>query len=125
MAIIELSEWEEICRENHQRNYCQYFYLTSAELADGTELEAEKLSDGRWAIELSGIMADHLADTLDVVVKTSGGTTAKIHVSALTFAQVVLGNDTYKDDMDVQRLATALWRYWRAADAYMQAHATM
>ena len=96
--------------------------LASAALADGTELEVLEMSDGRWAVRIPGIMAHHLADTLDVVVTTSGGTTATVHVSALSFGQVMLVNEKYKNEGNGQRLAAALYRYWQAADAYMQAH---
>ena len=93
-----------------------------AELADGTELLTQELSDGRWVIELPGIMAHHLADVFDITITASGGTQAHVGVAAVSFAQVVLASGEFEGDADAQNLACALWRYCQAADAYMRAH---
>ena len=96
--------------------------LVSATLADGSELQAEKMGDGRWGIMLPGIMAHRLTERFDITITTSGGTVARVNVAAVFFARVVLNADSFKDNAEAQNLATALWRYSQAAQSYRQAH---
>ena len=98
--------------------------VESATLADGTVLASEELSDGRWLISIPGIMSHRLNETHDVRIATTGGTNAQVWVSGLSYAQAIFASERYKDDADAQNLATALWRYWRAADAFMKVHAS-
>ena len=96
--------------------------ISSAKLADGTNLQTWKAPNGNIRVTIPGIMAHHLADMFDITIETSGGTTAKVRVAAVTFARAVLEADKYRDNEAAQYMATCLWRYWEAADSYMKAH---
>ena len=96
--------------------------VVSATLADGTALTVSKVSDAMWRITMPNIMAQDLANTYDVTITTGGGSTTRVRASAMSFACVVLGSDKYKDDEAALYMATALCRYWQAADAYIKAH---
>lgn len=97
--------------------------VASATLADGTALEVEKVSDTKWRITIPDIMAHQLADTYDVTITTKNGSTASVSASAMSFANVVLNSEKYKDDNAALYMAAALCRYWQAADAYIKANA--
>ena len=96
--------------------------VKTAALADGTPLQAEKLPDGRWLVTIPGIMAHCLNETYDVRLLSTGGTSAQVQASALSYAQAVFASDQYKNNMDAQFLATALWRYWQSADNFMKVY---
>ena len=96
--------------------------ISSAKLADGTNLQTWKAPNGNIRVTIPGIMAHHLADMFDITIETSGGTTAKVRVAAVTFTRAVLEADKYRDNEAAQYMATCLWRYWEAADSYMKAH---
>ena len=94
--------------------------VKTAALADGTPLSCEKLADGRWLVSIPGIMSHRLNEVYDVRILTTGGTSAQVRASALSYVHAVFTSEKYKDDMDAQLLATALWRYWKAADAFVK-----
>ncbi len=43
-------------------------------------------------------------------------------IPAVSFVQAVFASQRLQGDADAQRMATGLWRYWVAANAYAQAH---
>lgn len=96
--------------------------VSTATLADGTALRVQKISNGRWRIFVTGIMAHHLADTFDITIKTTGGTIARVRMATTSFVQVLFAADSTKSDEAAQYMATSILRYWEAADAYMRVH---
>ncbi len=96
--------------------------LKSATLADGTALQVGKTPDGRASVAIPKIMAHHLGDVFDVTLVTTGGTEAHAHMAAVSFANAMFAAPDHQDDVEALEMATSLWRYWEAADAYVKAH---
>ena len=96
--------------------------VESATLAGGGDLRVRKTSDGSWRVYIPGVMAHELGDTFEVTITTSGGTEAHVRVSAVSFVQAVFASPSHEGDANARNIATGLWRYWEAADAYAQAH---
>ena len=100
-------------------------YFTMADGYEGTftakigtnELTAEKLSDGRYLVKITGISAHLLGKTYKLTVTTSNGT-AKVKVSVLSYVQGILNSEAYADNTVAQNAVAAIYSYYKAAYAY-------
>ena len=91
-----------------------------AGLNGGTENLAVRQSDGRYAVQISGISAHLLAEPQTVTVRTAAGKDFNVTVSALTFVYNTLRNASTA--MDRQKLAVALYKYYQATINYQNNH---
>lgn len=84
---------------------------------DDVSNAAEKQTDGRYRAAVRGIPAHRLDETQQFVI-TAGGET-RVRVSGLSYVHELLTADQYSSDACAEQAATALYRYYRAAKAYM------
>ena len=87
---------------------------------NGTAAEAELLADGRYRVAVPNIAAHKLGDTYTIQAVTANGT-AKVEVSAMSYAQGLLNAAAYAENTNAQNAMAALYKYYEAAAAMKQA----
>jgi hypothetical protein len=96
--------------------------LTGATLADGTELACERMPDGRWCVTIPRIRAHELGRQWEVKVSSSTGAVGTVRTSALVWVRSALSYDAWRSDQLARNAAASIWRYAKAAEAYLAAH---
>ena len=86
----------------------------------GAATTAEKLTDGRYLVEIKNIGASKLGDEYEFNVATDGNGTAHVKVSALSYVQAMLENAEASDD--AKNAVCAIYYYYKAAQAFLNAH---
>ncbi|MDO4193985.1 MAG: hypothetical protein Q4D24_11825, partial [Erysipelotrichaceae bacterium] len=92
--------------------------VTASCTFNGKTYYADKLSDERYAIQISNIAASLLGQTITINGDADGEFT--ITVSALSYARSVLNNDSY--DAEAKNTLAALYKYYDAVVAYRGSH---
>ena len=94
-----------------------------------SETYLERGSDGRYMVEIANIPAHLLGETHMILVYTdencfnqSAGAFTQVDVSAMSYVYGILTADAYADDMYAKNGVASLYAYWRAAQAYKEAH---
>jgi hypothetical protein len=88
--------------------------LTATAEWNGNTYYAEKQGDGAYIIKIPGIKASQLADVIAITGSAGGDFTAQ--VSALAYARSILNSDVM--NANAKNAVSALYYYWRTADAY-------
>ena len=88
--------------------------LTASASFNGTTYTAEKQSDGRYRVRISGISALQFGDNISISGNARGNFT--INVSALAYVRNVLNSDSFGDD--AKDAMAAFYKYCEAAIAY-------
>jgi C1A family cysteine protease len=86
----------------------------------GAATTAEKLTDGRYLVEIKNIGASKIGDEYEFNVATDGNGTAHVKVSALSYVQAMLKNAEASDD--AKNAVCAIYYYYKAAQAFLNAH---
>ena len=86
----------------------------------GAATTAEKLTDGRYLVEIKNIGASKLGDEYEFNVATDGNGTAHVKVSALSYVQAMLENAEASDD--AKNAVCAIYYYYKTAQAFLNAH---
>ena len=99
------------------------FYVTVEEggsitAARGSEVLSCTRSGSRYVVLLENIAAHELGDVYTVTLTDANGVDSTITLSALSYANALLGSDTYGAKEEVKGSMAAMYEYYKAAVAY-------
>lgn len=97
-----------------EKGYCGEMTVRT----DGASAKAVRLPDGRYRVAIPDISAHRLGETHGIEITTDHGT-AFVAVSALSYVSGVLHSAVYGDDLYAQNAVAALYKYYEAAEAYI------
>ena len=93
--------------------------LSSARIGEET-LPIEGGAGGRYRVRIENIMAHQLGNRYTIVLN-AGGEDAEITVSPMSYVKTLLTASAYENNMTAKQAAAAIYQYYQAAIAYIDA----
>ena len=83
---------------------------------NGKTFDAVRMQDGSYRLDIEGINASQLADTITVNGDADGSFT--IQISVLAYVRSLLGSSTYANNRKAKDSVMALYYYYQKTMAY-------
>lgn len=93
--------------------------LSSAKIGEET-LPIEGGAGGRYRVRIENIMAHQLGNRYTIVLN-AGGEDAEITVSPMSYVKTLLTASAYENNLTAKQAAAAIYQYYQAAIAYIDA----
>ena len=93
--------------------------LSSAKIGEET-LPIEGGAGGRYRVRIENIMAHQLGNRYTIVLN-AGGEDAEITVSPMSYVRTLLTASAYENNLTAKQAAAAIYQYYQAAIAYIDA----